>query len=307
MKQEKSLEQLFKVAREEEVHFSYEILTKQFKQSTSTTAAIKQLLSKAIHMNTLLIIITGSFLGLLWYSSPTPSSDTSEPIRTLSEEINSSKLPSLNLENEVKQTNLSNKISKNPYLTSSSKASSVEETEASLSLMDSISSAFDSSTTLDIAPTFILEKIEPQQPITVASEGELIPKQLKRPTISYQSVVIDWQDNSKQILKIKQAIKDIGFEVKKLNTDRKKKDIYGIFLHLTHPKGLDWKFTVTDFKQIELKIIKDDQTGLRAFTYRFNKQGSFSPLIYLTEKSVSKHRVTSGTKGRHITRKKKQD
>lgn len=308
MKQEEQLGKLFKAAREEEVHCSYEQMAQQFKQQAATTSTIQQLLSKIMHMNTLLFILVGGLLGSWWYFSPTPSAEIIETVTPI-EALSLKEIQDTPLSSDLKEIEIEDRVP----IQSLEKAQKVIlpstfSTENSIALPPSIDnshSIIDTSKRIDLPTILTLKKENVTD--SIRPESELIPPSIRQPTIFYQLITIDWQDDSKQILRTKQAIADAGLEVKRLHTNRRKKDIEKFTLHLAHSEGLDWKFTVADFKKIELRIIQDDQVGLRAFAYRFNENGDFSPLIYLNEKSSSKHKVASGTKGRHITRRKKQD
>lgn len=308
MKQEERLEKLFKVAKEEEVHFSYERIAEQFKQQTSIASTLQHLLSKIIHMNTLLVMLTGGLLGTWWYFSSTPSTNTLEVTESHIEGIHSAVLEtaplSIDIEEESKENPVSSQSTKTSVNTNLRTASFLEKSSIPSTLIDSVNISLDTPIRISL-PTPELAKEFTS--FNVNSESESVPQPLRQPNIFYQLIEINQEDDAQQILKTKQAIGDMGFEVKKLHTNRKKGAIEKVALHLIHPQGLDWKFMVTEFQKIELKVIKDDKVGLRAFAYRFNGNGSFSPLISLTEKSISKHRVASGTKGRHINRKKKQD
>ncbi|MEM8523672.1 MAG: hypothetical protein AAGG68_03460 [Bacteroidota bacterium] len=300
MKQEERLNLLFKAAREEEVKFSYEQLVNQFKLKIVSPKIFQQSLSKITHLNTLLIVFLASFIGIWWYLSPTPSSKI---IDSSIDTITTTEFSNLTVKMEEARVTASS-TSPFPVVTPKQIAISSKQVDSS-TLIQPLPSVFDTTKNINLPP---ISSLEQQRIKKVAPHrNKSIPTIFKSPTISHHFLKITHQDDAKQVLKTKQALTDIGFEVKKLHTNRKQKEIQSILFHLRHPDGLDWKFRVKDFEQIELKIIKDNRLGLRAFAYRFGQQTEFSPLIYLNEKSISKHRVASGTKGRHITRRKKPD
>lgn len=115
----------------------------------------------------------------------------------------------------------------------------------------------------------------------------------KQPLLTTEIIlVLDRRDGRKKREQFLVALQAYGFEIQNVNFKRNLTTIRKLKLHLRHNKGLDWKVYVKGFRQLEIKVILNENGATKGFYYRFNNRGKYSRFVTITDKGKTKYRFS---------------
>lgn len=332
--EEKYINNLFKIAKNEPPKRSYKEVANHFEKTiitTPLTTSWSRSLLKYINLNTLFMTIIGSLIiaGFLWSNATTieqaiPLEKVVETTKS-KQDIPPQKDLRLNIQEIKNKTTTSIptqsptvKVEKKSLSTNNiiQKVAQKKENSHPISITKTIDQKKEQLTSSNDLFLKTVEKKSPQLTIqsTITTEetassvtsDHITVNQTNTPSATRVKVLTEqsklfrltYTDNEKIATTFLEKIRSYGFSVtEKVNRSSGKID--RVNLHISLYKGLDWKVKLKNFEVFELKILLDEYKDPVGLVYRLSDTSKFSEPIPLNSRARSNHKFSKNNSNGH--------